>query len=347
MAKKALLVGINYPGTSNELRGCVNDVNAVKTVLQNIYKFDNITMLTDNEATTANMLSELETLVANPAPGDVLYFHYSGHGSQMYDNWDDDYEPDGLDEIICPVDLDWNTKVIRDDDLKRIFDKVPNGVSLTVTLDCCNSGGALDQENQYQSLGDARTEGKAGRFMPIPEDMAAPQLKLMEGKVKPRALQSPRDVDNTGLLISGCQSHQTSADAYINGTYMGACTYALLKLLSDYNYDLSYKQLIDKMNIFMSVQGYSQRPELNGSETLFDHKFLESSTAGSVVSESTIIISNDSEELFTPADEAMEVETEESVTPDPIVEPENNTYKWIGGILIIAAILLAAGVFTG
>jgi len=31
--KKALLIGINYRGTANELGGCINDVNSMKNIL--------------------------------------------------------------------------------------------------------------------------------------------------------------------------------------------------------------------------------------------------------------------------------------------------------------------------
>lgn len=278
--KRALIVGINYPGTSHALRGCVNDARAMEDLLKSQFGFQNIAMLLDAQATTANILNELEKLVAGAAPGDILFFHYSGHGSQYPDNYDNDYEPDGLDEIICPIDLNWNDKMIRDDDLKRIFDKVPAGVNLTVVLDCCNSGGGMDQLNQYQPLGEARQvahedpmKDVSGRYLPPP-----PAVEMLREArhldFKPRALMSPRDVNQTGLLISGCQSHQTSADAFIDGKYMGACTYMVINVLKAHNYGCDYKTLIDQVNQKMVQYGFTQRPELNGSTSLFTHRFL-------------------------------------------------------------------------
>lgn len=271
--KKALCVGINYPNTGHELQGCVNDVLAVEKILIDQFDFRNITLLLDNRATTEAILFHLEELVKDTASGDVLYFHYSGHGSQILDTQDPDYEPDGLDEIICPVDLDWKEKVIRDDDLKRIFDKVPEGVNLTVVLDCCNSGGGLDHLNQYQyeANGVQIQPKEPGRYLPPPHKY---EMLLLERKIgfKKRALT--RDVNKTSLLISGCMSHQTSADAYINGKYMGAATFSLLNTLKVNNYDITYKDLIDSMNKWLIDQTYTQRPELNGTETLFDKKFL-------------------------------------------------------------------------
>ena len=274
MNKKALVVGINYPGTSHELRGCVNDANLVNTTIRDQYGFSDIRMLLDNDATTANMIAGLNWLVDGAVAGDILYFHYSGHGSQMYDQNGD--EADGLDEIICPVDLNWKDKVIRDDDMKRIFESVPAGANLTVTLDCCNSGGGLDQANQYQTFGladksfDAET-AMPGRFLPPPPEVVA----LMEGHgdFKPRALS--RNVDTSGMLISGCQAHQTSADAYIGGQFIGACTYFLVKTLRAGNWTGTYIETVDSMNEQLASYGYTQRPELNGPVTLFEKQFLE------------------------------------------------------------------------
>ena len=288
MTKRALIVGINYPGTDHELRGCVNDALAMEDLLKKQYGFKDITLLLDAAATTANILAQLEKLVAGAKAGDILFFHYSGHGSQYPDNADADHEPDGLDEIICPIDLNWQDKMIRDDDLNRIFDKVPVGVNLTVVLDCCNSGGGLDQINQYKPLGEANQSAyvdpmKGGRFLPPPaEAVALTESRHLHFK------RARRDVNRVGLLISGCQSHQTSADAFIGGKYMGACTYMVLDVLRTHKYACDYKKLVDDVNHRMVQHGFTQRPELNGSRSLFNHRFL--APMGSSQEETPIVV---------------------------------------------------------
>lgn len=285
--KKALLVGINYPGTAHALRGCVNDVLEMESILAGHYGFKDITMLRDHEATTKTMKTELENLVAGAQPGDILFFHYSGHGSQMIDSkYDRDEEPDGLDEILCPIDLNWNDKVIRDDDLREIFDKVPSGVHLTVVLDCCHSGSGLDQANTFQPLGQGEARGMltevlagqgikdiASRYLPPPPEVTMVAETRRLDFYKPRSIQK-REVNQTGLLISGCQAHQTSADAYIGGKYMGACTYMIASALKGKKWDTDYKSLVVEINNKLADAGFSQRPELNGSEALFTKKFL-------------------------------------------------------------------------
>lgn len=318
MGKKALLVGINTY-TRAPLRGCVNDILAVEDVLRNTYGFNDITMLADNNATTDAIRKCLDDLVTGCHPGDVVYFHYSGHGSQVYDSkYDNDVEVDGLDEIICPVDLNWQDKMITDDELKSIFDKVPSGVNLTVTLDCCNSGGAMDHDNQYQALGEANEITKEeGRYLTPPPGVLTPFAEDRIG-FKPKALS--RNVNATALMITGCQSHQTSADAYIDGKFMGACTYYLVKNIKD-NPATNYKELVDSINTDMVKFGFTQRPELNGPESLFAKPYLKSyveADLGSIP-------------VFDEPVEGIQIAP----------SPEKGKTKWIiGGVLAVAVIAI-------
>lgn len=273
--KKALLVGINYPGTEHALRGCVNDVVAMSELLSSKFGFEakNKRMLTDASATTANILDRLNWLVDGAKPGDVLYFHYSGHGSQFIDqNYDADFEPDGLDEILCPIDLNWRDKIIRDDDLRDIFDKVPEGVNLTVVLDCCHSGSGIDvghaNENvTYTTRQFAPELGgpNTSRHLEAPMDIMNRGIGL---DLKPRNVAQ----ENKGVLISGCMSNQTSADAWMHTKFMGAATYFMIEALNKVN---TYSEIVDHMNFNLSRYGYTQRPQFNGNEYYRYQKFLE------------------------------------------------------------------------
>ncbi|RXW15430.1 hypothetical protein EST38_g10422 [Candolleomyces aberdarensis] len=127
--KKALLIGINYVGTSAELGGCVNDVLNLRKFITERWGYDNsnIVTLTDDKKvstlapTKANILAQLKELVKGAQQNDALFLCYSGHGTQIRDK--DGNEIDGQDEVICPVD--YKSAGYIDDD-------------------CCNSGTALD-----------------------------------------------------------------------------------------------------------------------------------------------------------------------------------------------------------
>jgi hypothetical protein len=272
--KKALLVGINTY-QDGPLRGCINDVIKMNQVITHQFGFTenkNKRMLTDRSATTANILKRLEWLIDDAQPGDVLLFHYSGHGSQMVDtDYDLAVEPDGLDEIICPIDLNWRDKVIKDDDFARIFNQVPDDVNLTVLLDCCHSGGGLRDLDGSPNL---------VRALPMPADITNRGFDLSLAP-KTRGLYADRSQvvtieDQKGILLSGCRSNQTSADAWIQTVrkYMGAFTHFCTAVLEHYNWDMTYEDLIGETNKVLELYGYSQRPELNCPTALKSKKFL-------------------------------------------------------------------------
>lgn len=111
MAKKALLIGINYPGTSVELRGCVNDVRRMQKCLIERYGFskDDITVLidTDNsyiQPTGKNIRDSLKKLIESGKSGDFLVVHYSGHGTRIPPETGIG-DSTGFDECITPCDM--------------------------------------------------------------------------------------------------------------------------------------------------------------------------------------------------------------------------------------------------
>src|SRR5262245_29554861 len=126
--KRALLVGINNYRHSNvipSLSGSVNDVEDMKTLLIGKFNFspENILVLTDEKATHAGIISAIETHLINKAQaGDIVVFHYSGHGSQMKDVTGE--SPSGVDETLVPYDSrDPDNKVfdISGGELKPLF----------------------------------------------------------------------------------------------------------------------------------------------------------------------------------------------------------------------------------
>lgn len=163
MVKKALLIGCNYTGSSCPLRGCINDVKNIKAFLnKNGYEDSNITIMTDDLTSNnnlfpnkTNLLREINKLSTSAQDNDHLFLHYSGHGTQIVDknNEEDDQE----DEAICPSGFRSQDDFITDDTLNKILiAPIANNstIHLTVILDCCHSGTALDLRYQYQCVRD-------------------------------------------------------------------------------------------------------------------------------------------------------------------------------------------------
>lgn len=272
MAKRALLIGINrYQIDGADLRGCVNDVKDLSAALVEFYGFSkkDITVLTDGAATKKAMEAGIKALVRDSKKGDVAVLHYSGHGSNVPDDNDD--EADGRDEILCPTDLDWKDP-LRDDWLRSTFDGLRDGVSFTAIMDCCHSG-----TNTREFLPpDAPVKQ---RYLPSPWGLVAaesgrslPRKVLSELRKSPPAARKARDIVNADLpelLITGCRDTQTSADAFINGRYNGALTYGLVNAIRQAKGKLTYQDLHDRIVAVLKQKKFDQVPQLEGRKTRF------------------------------------------------------------------------------
>jgi hypothetical protein len=264
MTRKALLVGLNrYPDPENTLKGCINDVRQVNDLLVSRFGFaaDGSTrLLTDARATTAAIVDRLQWLLDGARAGDVLVFHYSGHGSQVPDRHGDEHD-DGLDEIICPYDLDWDDP-FTDDDLYAIVKDLPAGVNLTVVLDCCHSGTGL-----REAAGPASRA--RGRWLSAPPALS----RLRRADAAVRRFGS-RAAQHGAILIAGCRSNQVSADAYIDGDYHGALTYFLCKAIEASDGTLTYRDLIERVRLALREQRFEQVPQLEGPAALLRGQVL-------------------------------------------------------------------------
>lgn len=277
MSRKALLVGINdYPGTRNDLQGCVNDITNVYDVLVKHFGFSpaDIVMLSNSRARRAAILDGLKSLLAGAKEGDSLVFHYSGHGSQVRDTDGDELE-DGKDEVLCPYDFDWSGGFIADDDLASLVGGLRKGARLEVILDSCHSGtGTREIILDRRSL---------GRLAPAdPGD-----IWKSSSCIRPRFLAPPPDVDLRAdeifgpalavrricrgdpmnhVLWAACRSNQFSADADIDGKPSGAFSYFFCRHLRAVQGKVSRDQLLKLVRASLKHEGFSQVPQLEGPD---------------------------------------------------------------------------------
>jgi uncharacterized caspase-like protein len=277
MAKRALLIGINkYMIAGADLRGCVNDVKNIKSALTKYYGFasKDITVLLDHAATTEAMKKAITKLVKDANKGDTILLHYSGHGANVPDKNGD--EADKRDEILCPADLDWK-KPLTDDWLRRTFNKLKAGVNFTVIMDCCHSG----NNTRVFRAPDAAS---IARYLPNPWDlMAVESGRALRGKKRTtlrasspakRAKSDAVDAKIDELLITGCRDTQTSADAYIGGSFNGALTYHLVKVIKGAKGKVSYRDLHQQTIRLLKKGNYDQVPQLEGRSAKFTRLFL-------------------------------------------------------------------------
>ena len=274
MNNKALLVGINkYPDPRNELRGCVNDILEMEHFIaeaNKVYPKKNIKKLTNKEATKKEILIQLKWLIEGAEAGDQLLFHYSGHGAQAPTLFNS-LEKDGLDEIICPYDFDGTNKTsLRDKEFAQLFAGIPKGVHFVWISDSCHAEDLsrdpfmLDEEDFIANNTHYRFFTGLSHF-DNSEDEANDLASIAIGKIAP--IISPLN----GALLSACQSHELSADTYINKRFIGAFTHYLIENLNKYSDTKNIRSIIEIVNKDLGKNGYDQNPQ---SEGLLENKFF-------------------------------------------------------------------------
>jgi len=271
MNKTALCVGINnYPGTGSDLCGCLNDAADWAAVATT---FDmSVAKLTDHQATKAAILQALTDRITQMQKDDILLFTFSGHGTQVPDPSGD--EPDGMDEALCAHDC-FVDGLIYDDELWQLFRRKPVGAQIIMISDSCHSGSVArvigapiavkDSQRRYiphQLLPESakqRTQPKADTpLLTTSPTNGANWLKARTSEKVPWPV----------LLLSGCQDHEYSYDAWIKGRANGAMTYYAVRTL---NHTIKAKPNATYTDWFLALRkhlpstDYPQTPRLVGS----------------------------------------------------------------------------------
>lgn len=241
--KAALLIGINYKGTTSELRGCENDILNTKKILISKYGFkeNEIVMLAENfgeKPTRANILKHMQNLINKSNSGySSLWFQYAGHGYYTADYNGD--EKDKKDECIVTSDM----KLITDDEFRKLFtSKINKNAKMFCLMDCCHSGTIMDLKHKYQSnKTNWTTENKQA-------------------------------VGANIIAISGCRDNQTSADAWLNSNWCGAMTTSFLNVMAATNYKPKMLTLLDKMRVFLRSKGFTQIPQMTTTQIIRENQ---------------------------------------------------------------------------
>ncbi|KAK7323867.1 hypothetical protein VNO77_27364 [Canavalia gladiata] len=316
-SKKALLIGVNYrTGTLRELWGCHNDVKITKQYLMKHFQFqeENIIEIVDSETcqtqpTGENIRLALRKLVQSAKPGDILFFHFSGHGKrELSKAMDDDT---GYDEFIIAADGDRIT-------------------------DCCHSGGMI--EAAKEQIGDSTKErrrhsrcsgfktdntphaeynGYVGyRSLPPSAGLSSIPIFNFWRSPKPyinhkcshisfdyqqfpvsriwRALQSTFKIlpwssikimenfkpsvtnppDDDAILLSGCQSYEKAQEREFSGVEHGVFTKAIETVINKTGGVVTHRDLVLQVREILDRQGIPQKPGLYCSDLHANAFFL-------------------------------------------------------------------------
>ncbi|HEX7315717.1 MAG TPA: caspase family protein [Pyrinomonadaceae bacterium] len=277
-AKYAMLVGINkYPG--NPLSGCVNDVKKLREMLVKDFGFpaENVLLLTDEQATRANILGKLDEFASKLKRDDLFVFAYSGHGTLFPDSYSEEkdetetlhfapdprnnnqpfFEDGKYDAAVCPVDSresssgkPWRNLILDDELYARFSKATAAGAFVNYLTDSCFSG----------------TQGRdlfKTRSMKLADAIGVPLSQLARPTTQRRA--APRDMGGRYLVLSSSSSLQPSTEWRDDeGNACGLFSYVFQKLVKLQNGKITYKELYEKSEyVIKRLSRDNQEPQMD------------------------------------------------------------------------------------
>jgi|GEM_PF-4604426 len=255
--KHALLVGISYyPEFPNPILTASNDMELVEEMLsKQEFPSKNIIKIYEKNATHEGMHDGFNKLLSSVSSGDVVYYHFSGHGCQIPDIGEKD-EDDGYDEVMMPYDSpkldeedpDFMEKVqlfFTDDEfnyyLNRLREKLGKQGQIVVVMDCCHSGtGTRDVNSKRVSR---------GLLKPIVPKGYKPQIKT-EKSWSAMDNNHIKSDDLAGLTsFYGCRASQVNYEYPYNQspTENGSLTYFFNRALNSLDDNATYRNLYTKI----------------------------------------------------------------------------------------------------
>lgn len=211
--RKALCVGIDaYPAPEAKLSGCVADAEAWEGALAALGF--GVDRLYDGEATHSNILSRLQAMISRASAGDVLVFQYSGHGTSVPDQ--DGDESSGQDQALCPVDYETGHLLI-DDEVRALFQGLPDRVHLTCFMDCCHSY----SNTRFAVVKPVRAPGSSRpRFITLSPEVIERYRKVRrKDRSAARGFAGATQEDMRWVVFSACDSDEKAYETAGRGDF--------------------------------------------------------------------------------------------------------------------------------
>lgn len=261
--KRALLVAINiYHHKENDPWDLHSDTDVERLKLTLISKFgfsqNDIVVMNKPETTThAAIVDAFQKLINSTQKGDLVYFHYSGHGSQIEDT--QIKHINGLSSALVPSDYNYDgkppynqiTNVELRDLVKALDDKEP--LLATLSFDCCYAGAPT--RGRHVSRG----------FSPTRIFLTKPPINVSLTSA-PRDLYQPGNTIRT-VILSACRPDQEAWETdWDDGHSGGLFTYSLVKAFREAGAKTTYRDVIERVKVCSAEKQSDgrQQPEFDG-----------------------------------------------------------------------------------
>jgi hypothetical protein len=236
-SRYALLIGIEYLDTPDELLGCRNDVFRFKNLITSKFGYNSSQMrlLLEKQATRNGICQQLERCVEMSKNGTTEFIiYFSGHGIGFQQPRSD--ESDNQDEAIIPYDF-LDNGVLDDNTIWKYLQKLSTQSHCLCIWDSCNSGTVADLG--YILKGNSLTRDSGGRICPA-----------------------------TIISISGCRDSQTSSVVKDDTGWNSALTSAVIKTFKNAGLNLSLPEILNTINQYMKQHDLHQRSVVSTSRLI-------------------------------------------------------------------------------
>lgn len=287
----ALLIGANeYASLAPQywLKGPSNDVKLVATYLTTAapvpFEAQNVAVLSDGvEGAIRPTLGAIRTafadLTAKVQPGDFVYLHFSGHGTQAPAK-NPEEELDGLDEMFLPVDIGpWSDTTgtvengLVDDEIGLMLDGLrAKGADVWVVFDACHSGTATRSAPSGDEA--VRTRQLAPEALGVPSAAINAAIDAAHDAGQTRAMPpaNPRDPAAAPIVSHGkggslvaffaAQTDEVTPEKRLpkgkpDRVAQGVFTYALMETLAEFP-QASYGQIGQEVLRKYAVENLAQ-----------------------------------------------------------------------------------------
>jgi hypothetical protein len=285
-SKKAFIVTIGDYPTQNgwsDLSSSKDKEIVMDLLLSQGFDASSIVSLTDQNATYSGFKTSMNAFITSLQKGDIIYFHFSGHGQQVMDVSSKDFktefldqdEPDGWDEalVLYNAPMKWSDgykfeEHLVDDQINHYFNSIREKIGgtgqLIAVFDACHSGTISRGENDWVVRGTNK--------VCAPEDYN-PTVVSNDKSNSDFAFENKSEMGKL-VCFFGCQPHQVNREL----NKAGSLTTFFASAMKELKENATYNNLFSLINEGMAVNFQNaQHPDIEGddlNQLIFSGKFI-------------------------------------------------------------------------
>lgn len=234
---RALLIGNTYTGESNELPGCDNDVDGMRTMLGRMTATPYSVTVKKN-IRAEEILSSISSTFGNASYNDVSLFYYSGHGANSVGA---DGNPTSYHAALVGT-FQTYVSIAR---LKTELDKIPG--KKVIIIDACHSGQFIARDGTVTQVSSSAFNSQVVNLFANDEqlsgDVSRTAVVLAADGSELLSEEAPAFIDRAGdtnfaksgyYVITACRSEEKSVSTGYDSNgdgkidrYFGLFTYGL------------------------------------------------------------------------------------------------------------------------